>query len=285
MSTMLEDKNWRALHKGEGILNEANNNVTRITVVVAVYNGAKTLQTCLDSINGQTHQIRELIIIDGGSTDGTVEIVKKNSLKISYWESSPDRGIYHAWNKALTHATGDWVYFLGADDVLHDQYVLEKFVSKMREVAIPPLVAYGKIEYCKGDKRRVMGEEWRKIRYKIKSGMYIRHQGMFHHKNLFVKCGRFDERYQIAGDYHLLLRSLRYDLPIFLGDFIIADQYAGGKSSERASRWKVLREFRAAQKEMGLPLTIRWVWEYTKAQMWRCFMIKQWWLSKTAGAR
>ena len=256
-----------------------------ISIIVAVFNGDTTLQQCIDSVAQQTYSNKELVIMDGGSTDGTVEILKRNSLKISYWESSPDSGIYHAWNKALTHATGDWLYFLGADDVLHDKYVLEKFDSKMRGVAIPPLVAYGKIEYCKGDKRRVMGEEWGRIKDKINSGMYIQHQGMFHHKKLFGQCGSFDERYQIAGDYHLLLRSLRYDVPFFLGDFVIADQYAGGKSSERASRWKVLQEFRVAQKEMGLPLTIRWVLEYTKAQMWRCFMTKQRWLSKTEAAR
>lgn len=255
-------------------MEEAKNNLTRITIVIAVYNGVKTLQTCLNSISDQSYQNRELIIIDGGSTDDTVEILRKNSLKINYWESSPDRGICHAWNKAITHATGDWFYFLGVDDVLHDKYVLETFASKMRGMEVTPLVAYGKIQYCRGEKRKVKGEEWTRIKNKIISGMCIPHQGMFQHKKLFEKFGGFDERYQIAGDYHLLLKSLQYDTPYFLGNFVVADQYAGGKSSMRSSRWKILQEFRLAQQEMKLPLTTRWMWEYTKAQIWRLVYCK-----------
>lgn len=245
------------------------NNDKRITVIVAVYNGAKTLQKCLDSICGQTYPNRELIVMDGGSADCTIDILNENSGRISYWESSPDRGIYHAWNKALAHTTGDWVYFLGADDVFHDQYVLEKFALTVNKLEVPPLVAYGKIEYCKGDKRTVMGDDWSKIKDKMKCGMYIQHQGIFHHKTLFDQCGNFDERFQIAGDYHLLLKGLRYGEPLFLGDFVVADQYAGGKSSERVSRWLVINEFRMAQKELGIPLSFCWFWAYTKAQIWR----------------
>ena len=245
----------------------------KITIIVAVYNGAKTLQACLDSIAGQTHPDRELIVMDGGSTDGTVEILQKNSGGIAYWESSPDRGIYHAWNKALEHVSGEWIYFLGADDVLHDKHVLETFVSKMKDAHISPLVAYGKIEFCNGNKRRVMGEPWENIKSKIKSGMYIPHQGMFHNKRLFEQCGSFDERYQIAGDYLLLLKSLKFHEPYFMDDFVVADMYAGGKSSERESRWMVLKEFRMAQNEMGISLQIHWVWAHAKAL---CFRLWGW---------
>jgi len=210
--------------------------------------------------------------MDGGSSDGSIEILKKNSQKIDYWESSPDRGIYHAWNKALEHVAGDWVYFLGADDVFHDDYVLENFAKIIKGFDIFPLIVYGKVEYCKGDSRRVIGEEWSRIKNKMMSGMYIPHQGVFHHNKLFNMYGHFDESYQIAGDYLLVLKSLQYCEPFYLQDIIIADQYAGGMSSERATRWLVLNEFRKAQKEMGLPLTILWVWEYLKAQVWRLMM-------------
>lgn len=244
----------------------------RISVIVAVFNGAKTLQTCLDSINSQTYSNRELIIMDGGSTDATIEILTKNTAKISYWESSPDRGIYHAWNKALAHATGDWIYFLGADDLFHDIYVLEKFVSLMSDVKEPPLIAYAQIEYCKGESRTVLGSRWVEIRTTLLSIMCIPHQGTFHHRELFARCGGFDEHYRIAGDYHLLLKSLRFEAPLFLNNFLVADQYAGGMSSERSTRWKVLREFRMAQKELGYPMRIKWMWEYVKAQIWRVLL-------------
>jgi glycosyltransferase involved in cell wall biosynthesis len=72
-----------------------------ITIIVAVLNGRETIRQCIESVNNQTYLYKELIIIDGGSTDGTVEILKDNNDKIAYWESKPDRGIYHAFNKAI----------------------------------------------------------------------------------------------------------------------------------------------------------------------------------------
>lgn len=83
------------------------------SVIVAVYNGAKTLQRCIDSVSNQTYPQKELIIIDGGSADGTVDILRVNNDKIAYWKFKPDRGIYHAWNKALDHVQGAWIYFWG----------------------------------------------------------------------------------------------------------------------------------------------------------------------------
>lgn len=241
----------------------------RISVVVAIFNGAKTLQKCLDSVREQTYANTELIIMDGGSTDGTVDLLRKNASIIAYWESAPDRGIYHAWNKALMHATGEWIYFLGADDVLHDRLVLERFATMVIKLEKVPLVAYGRIEYCNGFKRTVMGDDWPAISGRMKCEMRIQHQGVFHHQTLFAQCGNFDERFQIAGDYHLILKSLRYGNPYFLGDFVVTDQYAGGKSSERAMRWKVVNEFREAQKDLEIPWSFCWFWAYAKAQVWR----------------
>ncbi|MEQ1667696.1 MAG: glycosyltransferase [Sulfuriferula sp.] len=86
-----------------------------ISIIIAVYNGKATLQQCIDSVVQQTYSNKELIIIDGGSKDGTVELLEENRNKFSYWESEPDRGIYNAWNKGLTQAKGEWICFLGAD--------------------------------------------------------------------------------------------------------------------------------------------------------------------------
>src|SRR5690606_34585060 len=96
----------------------------RFSVVISVFNGAKTLQKCLDSVAGQTYAARELIVIDGGSTDGTQQILRHNAGRLAYWVSEPDRGTYHAWNKALAQASGDWSCFLGADDYLWEPATL-----------------------------------------------------------------------------------------------------------------------------------------------------------------
>ena len=87
-----------------------------ISVIVAVYNGQATLKQCLDSVTQQTYENTELIVIDGGSTDGTVDLLRANQEKIAYWISEPDRGIYNAWNKALTQARGDWICFLRSEE-------------------------------------------------------------------------------------------------------------------------------------------------------------------------
>ena len=105
-----------------------------ITIIVAVLNSKESLERCIESVNNQTYPHRELIIIDGGSTDGTVEILKNNDDKIAYWESKPDRGIYHAFNKAIKYAQGEWIYFLGSDDYLWTSDVLEKVAQNIRTI-------------------------------------------------------------------------------------------------------------------------------------------------------
>lgn len=89
-----------------------------LTIIIVVRNGAATLEACLNSIT--THAIPgvETIVIDGDSTDGTPELLRRHSDKLSFWLSEPDKGIYDAMNKGVRHATGDWILFLGCDDTL-----------------------------------------------------------------------------------------------------------------------------------------------------------------------
>ena len=85
----------------------------RISVVIAVYNGAKTISRAIDSYIQQTYPNKELVVIDGESTDGTVKLLESYGGALDYFESSEDTGIYHAWNKALKHCSGDWICFIG----------------------------------------------------------------------------------------------------------------------------------------------------------------------------
>lgn len=95
-----------------------------ISIIIVTYNAAKTLQACLDSIYRQTYPAIQIVVIDGKSTDGTVNIIQQNADRIGYWVSEKDEGIYDAINKGLKHITGKWVYFLGADDELLDDFSL-----------------------------------------------------------------------------------------------------------------------------------------------------------------
>lgn len=222
-------------------------------MIVAVYNGKATLQQCIDSVAQQTYPNKELIIIDGGSKDGTVELLEKNCSKFSYWISEPDRGIYNAWNKGLERAQGEWVCFLGADDYFWDATVLERIADKL--ALLPPKirVAYGQIMLIGtgGESPRPKGEPWQKTKEFFKRYMCIPHVGTMHRKSLFEKHGKFDESFRIAGDYELLLRELKSGDAVFLPDIITAGQRLGGISTAPENYLRTLRESWRAQRMHG----------------------------------
>ena len=97
-------------------------NAPKVSVVIVTFNAAAVLQRCLNSFYKQTYPFLEIIIIDGKSNDGTIDILKANGNKIAFWKSEPDDGIYYAMNKALDYITGEWVYFIGADDEVFDAF-------------------------------------------------------------------------------------------------------------------------------------------------------------------
>ncbi len=182
-----------------------------ISIVVAVFNGAETLPRCLDSIAGQTYPNTELIVMDGGSTDGTVSLLEARAGEITYWETQPDRGIYHAWNKALTRAKGDWICFLGADDFFWDQDALASLAAHLPPAHSPIRVVYGQVAVLSqsGEVVRHDGRPWPQSRAGLAWTLTLPHPGLLHHRRLFDDHGLFDETYRIVGDYELLLRELK----------------------------------------------------------------------------
>lgn len=99
-------------------IDKTNKAIMKISIIIATWNAAKTLRRCLDSIVSQLTDETELILIDGGSKDETNEIIDSYGDKIAVHVSEPDKGIYDAWNKGVMVAKGDWMMFMGADDVL-----------------------------------------------------------------------------------------------------------------------------------------------------------------------
>ncbi len=109
----------------KGIYPVAHANGPLITVITAVFNARKTLEATIQSVLGQTYGSIEYIVIDGGSTDGTLEIIRKYEHDIGYWLSEPDKGVYDAMNKGILASTGSWLNFLNANDVFADQSTVE----------------------------------------------------------------------------------------------------------------------------------------------------------------
>lgn len=224
-----------------------------ITIIIAVYNGGRTLQQCIDSVVSQSYTNTELIVIDGDSTDETKNIIESNLEAISYMVSEPDNGIYNAWNKGVAKSNGDWICFLGADDFFWDPEVLKTVTINLLKIPQHILVAYGKIKILNNDDICLyeVGESWEVSGPRFSKVMSITHPGAMHKRELFEKYGFFDESYRIAGDYELLLRHLKSNHAYFM-DVVMVGMRLGGISSNIDYSLLQLKEVRAAQVKHGL---------------------------------
>lgn len=159
-----------------------------ISVVLVTYNAEKFLQRCLDSIYSQHYPHIEVIVMDGGSTDGTAAILQNNTGKLAFWKSEKDDGIYEAMNKALDHIRGQWVYFIGADDIL-----TPAFSQMATELTDPYAIYYGNVLKAG---RKYLGKM---APYKqAKTG--INHQAIIYPVGIFASR-KFDTRYRISADH------------------------------------------------------------------------------------
>lgn len=182
----------------------------QISIIIATYNAANTLKNCLDSIVPQLNEKCELIIIDGGSKDGTCEIIKSYNEHISYTISEPDKGIYDAWNKGVKVAQGKWIAFIGADDVLLPG-ALDAYLDKIQNISdidtYDYICAHDEYVDMKGKLLKVLGEEprWSIMRKRMAPA----HVASLHNKkNLFETIGYYDyEHFHICADYELLMRK------------------------------------------------------------------------------
>ena len=144
---------------------------TLISIVTVSYNAVLTIEQTILSVINQTYPNVEYIIIDGGSTDGTVDIIKKYANKIAYWVSEPDKGIYDAMNKGGLKATGDFIQFLNAGDWFENEHVIEKIFKDW----------YKRVDVIYGDMiiRRSDGV------------YYAKAQDLSHFENDFRHCPKF----------------------------------------------------------------------------------------------
>ena len=176
----------------------------KISIITVSYNAVATIEQTILSVINQTYLNIEYIIIDGGSTDGTIDIIKKYKDKISYWVSEPDNGIYDAMNKGIDMATGEYIYFIGADDCLVD-FEIMKTVAEYLEKAKDMDVLGGSV-WCVDEQ---LGLQFPyKIQFDINdiyAGYRIPHQGTFI-KRTILKKNHFNTAYKIVADYDLFLK-------------------------------------------------------------------------------
>lgn len=200
----------------------------KISIIIATYNAATTLQSCLDSIRGQKSEDVELIIADGLSTDQTMQIVDQNKDVIDIALSEKDSGIYDAWNKGITHSSGQWIMFIGADDKLSDMAIAD-YLNFIEHADADLDYISAQLLYLdmKGNTIRTIGEAWRWSKFKRK--MNVAHVTSLHNRTLFEEVGLFDTNYKICADYELLLRKKEKLRAAFLPK-TVASMTVGGVS-------------------------------------------------------
>lgn len=175
----------------------------KISVITVVRNAAEELEKTIQSVISQNFSQIEFIIIDGGSTDGMVDVIKAYESSISYWISEPDQGPYDAMNKGIGHATGEWINFLNAGDVFFCPDSLSGIVQQLRNKGIDAVYCDSLADYGDFKVYRKAGTF-----ENIWKGMIFSHQALLIKASL-LKEEWFDIRYPKIADYDLVLRILR----------------------------------------------------------------------------
>ena len=237
----------------------------KVTVVTAVLNDAGHIEQTILSVISQTDIEIEYIIVDGGSKDGTLELIGKYKDKISLLISESDRGVYDAMNKGIKYSTGDFVYFLNSGDVLLNPSILSKI--KLEEIKERNAIIYGNVVVAYGniealEKPRPFFNS--KMKFK---GIGICHQSMFFPGEL-IRNEKYDLSYKIAADYDLVYRLWRKGTEFLYRDITIA-KYDWGKgiSSNPYKLLDVYREnARVCHQQLNPLYWAKMVLEYIRLQ-------------------
>ena len=205
----------------------------KFSIITVCLNAAGTIEQAMDSVLSQTCPPFEYIVIDGGSTDGTREIIERYRPRLTHIVLEPDEGIYDAFNKGVARATGDVVGILNADD-LYAPWALETVAEAYRQ-SPDPGVFYGKLAvvdearcrwtvYPVGDHRR------------LTSHMSIAHPATFVARSVYDRNGLFDPSFRVSGDWELMLRFFRFGVPFYPVDRVLTAFRNSGVSSAYSER-------------------------------------------------
>ena len=203
----------------------------KISIITSVYNNKDTIEDAIKSVLNQTYKNIEYIVIDGASTDGTIDIVKKYQDKISKFISEPDNGIYDGLNKGIKLATGDVIAFLHSDDIYASNDIIEYIVNNFDDND----AIYGDLVYTsKSDTTKVL-RYWKSKNFNkslLKKGWMPAHPTFFVKKEIYDKYGCFDTSFRIAADYDFMLRVLKNNIKVKYLPKILYKMRIGGESNK-----------------------------------------------------
>jgi glycosyltransferase involved in cell wall biosynthesis len=226
-----------------------------ISVITAVLNRSTTLGECLRSVREQRWPGVEHIVIDGGSTDGSLRILETGKAHIAKIVSEPDLGLYDALNKGIRHASGDVVGFMHADDEFATPNALARIASAFEDPAVGAV--YGDLVYVKkNDVSRVV-RYWRAGSYRrdqLSQGWMPPHPTFYVRRDVYARLGAFDTRYRIAADYENMLRILWRGRvqAAYIPEVLVRMRMGGLSNSSLYNMLRKSREDYAAMRQNGL---------------------------------
>lgn len=182
----------------------------KISIITVCYNSADTIEDTIRSVLSQGYEDIEYIVVDGGSKDGTIDILNKYRDNIDKYISEPDKGVYDAMNKGIMLATGDLIGFINADDFYTDNNVIRQIIAAFEDNDVD--CCYGDLEYVDGKDLSKVKRRWKSQPYReglFEKGWHPPHPTFIVKKNIYDRFGSFDLDYDIGSDYELMLRFLR----------------------------------------------------------------------------
>lgn len=227
-------------------------NKPKISIITSVWNNKETIKDAIDSVISQTYQHIEYIVVDGESSDGTVDIVQSYGDKIAKFVSEKDKGIYDGLNRGVSLATGDVIAFLHSDDIYASKSVIEEIALVFQSDESLDGV-YGDLIYTpKNDTHKVL-RYWKSRDYDsdlLAKGWMPAHPTLFLKREVYEKYGGFDLDFKIAADYDFMLRVLKIGIKVKYLPKVLYKMRVGGESNKSIKNIirKSREDFRALKK-------------------------------------
>lgn len=250
----------------------------KVSIITVSFNSAKTIADTIDSVLNQDFPDIEYIIVDGDSTDGTVDIIRQNENRISQWISEKDQGMYDAMNKGIAMATGDVIGILNSDDIYMNTHVISDLMRVMQsqntEVVFADLIL---VDSSNQNKIIRYYDSGRFHPSKFKFGWMPAHPTVFVKRELYQKVGKFSTTYQIAADYEMLIRMLAIEKASYAYyPKPVVRMRSGGASTSGISRnWILNQEIIRACKENGIYTNLFMLLLKVPAKLWGRFFPKR----------
>lgn len=250
----------------------------KVSIITVSFNSAKTIADTIDSVLSQDFPEIEYIIVDGGSTDGTVDIIRQNENRISQWISEKDQGMYDAMNKGIAMATGDVIGILNSDDVYMNTHVISDLMRVMQSQNTE--VVFGDLILVDSSNQNKIIRYYDSGRFhpsKFKFGWMPAHPTVFVKRELYQKVGKFSTTYQIAADYEMLIRILAIEKASYAYyPKPVVRMRSGGASTSGISRnWILNQEIIRACKENGIYTNLFMLLLKVPAKLWGRFFPKR----------